>query len=159
MKLAVNETVCNRYTGVHEHLDFDSTCSSVSGFFKSFELDIDDSADYNQIISSTCRAAKARLSEYLQQHPVKAQLIISLSFYKQIHGEKDVSDKVFRSLCEPLLVGDNIDDFLARAKVYIKAGIEQYERLGSGWIFDKFHCSHLEVANYSPLSASELLVL
>ena len=150
----VDETLCNRYTGVHEHLDSDSTCSSVSGFFKSFELDIEVSADYDQIISSTCQAAKTKLSVLLQKHPIKAQIIIGLSFYKQVQGEKDTSDKAFRSLCEPLLVGDSIDEFLSRAKVYIRASIEQYERLGSGWIFDKFHCSHLEVAKYSPLSAS-----
>ena len=119
----VDETLCNRYTGVHDHLDSDSTCSSVSGFFKSFELDVEDSADYDQIISYTCLAAKAKLSDYFQNHPVKAQIIISLSFYKQIHGEKDTSYKAFRSLCEPLLVGDNIDDFLSRAIVHIKAGI------------------------------------
>ena len=111
----VDENLCNRYAGVHNHLDVDSTCSSVSGFFQSFELDVKKSADYDQIISSTCEAAKAKLGDLLQNHPIKAQIIISLSFYKQIHGEKDTSDKAFRSLCEPLLAVDNIDDFLSRA--------------------------------------------
>ena len=82
----VDEILCNRYTGVHEHLDSDSTCSSVSGFFQSFELNVENSADYDQIISSTCLVAKAKLTEFLQNHPVKAQIIISLSFYKEVQS-------------------------------------------------------------------------
>ena len=51
-------------------------------------------------------------------------------------------------------MGDNIDEFFGRVKVYIKSRIEEYERFGSGWIFDELKCSHLEVAKYSPLSGS-----
>jgi hypothetical protein len=51
-------------------------------------------------------------------------------------------------------MGDNIDEFFERVKIYIKSRIEEYERFGSGWIFDELKCSHLEVAKYSPLSGS-----
>ena len=150
----MDESLCNRYIGVHEHIDDDEYCSSVSGFFKSFELQIDNSGDYDRIILDSCTAAKSKILHFLSKHPIKTQLVITLSFYKGVYEETECSEKVFRSICEPLLVGDDVDEYLIRAKAYIRHGIEVYERLGSGWIFDGLKCSHLEVAKYSPLSAS-----
>ena len=102
----------------------------------------------------SCSAAKQKIIQILQSHPVKAQLVISLSFHKHVNGEEEQSEKIFRSICEPLLLGDNVDDFLSRAKSYIRHGIDTYERLGSGWIFDELQWAHIEIAKYSPLSAS-----
>ena len=34
----------------------------------------------------------------------------------------------------------------------IRLQIEQYERLGSGWIYEKFKCAKLDLAKYDPLS-------
>ena len=129
---SVDESLCNRHGGVHEHLDSEDCSSSISGFFKSYKLNIDESSDYDKILSNACKEAKSKLEVFLQRHPVKAQIIINLSFYKERLGEREISDKTFRSLCEPLLAGDNLEDFLSRAKVYIKRGIEEYTRLGSG---------------------------
>ena len=153
----LDETLCNRYSGVHEHMDSDELCSSVLGFFKSYELKVDNSGDYDHIILDSCAAAKPKILHFLSKHPIKAQLVIGLSFYKGVYEETETSEKVFRSICEPLLAGDDIDEYLARAKSYIRHGIEVYERLGSGWIFDGLKCSHIEVAKYSPLSASGMI--
>ena len=150
----IDESLCNRYSGVHEHMDNDEHCSSVSGYFRSFDLNVEKSSDYDQILADSCTAAKKKITQILRAHPIKAQLVISLSFHKHVHGEEERSEKMFRSICEPLLLGDNVDDFLSRAKSYIRHGIETYERLGSGWIFDDLQCAHIEIAKYSPLSAS-----
>ncbi|MCP4456717.1 MAG: hypothetical protein GY816_01615 [Cytophagales bacterium] len=151
-KSKVDETLCNRYTGVFQHLDTDESCSSVFGFFQSIKLNVEESADYNQILTDTCQAARTKLSTYVQKHPVKAQIVVALSFYKEIHGETVKCDKVFRSICEPIMVGDELTDFFHRVKIHIRYGIEQYVRFGSGWIFDRLHSAHLEIAKYSPLS-------
>ena len=155
----LDESLCNRYSGVHEHLDSDEQCSSVSGFFKSYELQVDESSDYDRIILDSCTAAKSKILNFLGRHPIKCQLVIGLSFYKGVYEETESSEKVFRSLCEPLVAGDDIDEYLARVKSYIRHGIEVYERLGSGWIFDTLKCSHLEVAKYTPLSASGTITI
>ena len=101
----LDESLCNRYVGVHEHIDSDEQCSSVSGFFKSYELQVDKSSDYDRIILDTCNAAKSKILSFLCKHPIKAQIVIGLSFYKGVYEETESSEKVFRSICEPLLVG------------------------------------------------------
>ena len=148
----VDETLCNR-AGV-QRLETSSTCSSVCGYFNFYKLNVENSNDYDKIIESTLHSAKVLLQDFVKQQSIKAQIVIELLFYKHTVGEREVSEKVFRSLCEPLLMGDDIDSFLNRAKIYIRARIDEYERHGSGWIFDQLQCSHLEVAKYSPLSAS-----
>eukprot|EP00116_Pleurobrachia_bachei_P001524 sb/3461786/ len=156
----VDETVCDRSTGVHEHSSESlPQCTSVSGFFRSYELTVGDSVDYDQIIEDTCSAAKPIINESVRRHPIKAQLSISISFYKDVDGQRNAAEKVFRSQCEPVIVGDNIDDFLKRASVIIRHGVEVYERYGSGWIFDGHQASKLELAKYSPLSASGFVPL
>ena len=150
----VNESLCNRHSGVCEHMVAEEQCNSVSGFFRSFALSVEKSSDYDRILSDSCAAARQKIGSLLLAHPIKAQLVISLSFYKHVHGEKETSEKVFRSICEPLLYGGNVDQYLGRAKSYIRHGIETYERLGSGWIFDGLNSAHVEVAKYSPLAAS-----
>eukprot|EP00116_Pleurobrachia_bachei_P008032 sb/3468294/ len=152
----VDESVCGRSTGVHEHM-VDSVetlpeCSSVSGFFRSYELNVEKSIDYDKIIEETCSAVKQIVTESVKKHPIKAQISISLSFYKDVDGQRNASEKVFRSQCEPITAGDNVDEFLKRAAVIIRHGIEVYERYGSGWIFDNHQCSKLDLAKYSPLS-------
>eukprot|EP00116_Pleurobrachia_bachei_P004199 sb/3464461/ len=152
----VDESVCGRSAGVHEHMD-DSVetlphCSSVSGFFRIYDLNVEKSIDYDKIIEDTCSAVKFIVTESVERHPIKAQISISLSFYKEVDGQRNGSEKVFRSQCEPIIADDNVDEFLKRAAVIIRHGIVVYERFGSGWIFDSHQCSKLELAKYSPLS-------
>ena len=151
----VDEKDCDRYVGVHQHIENDAECTSVMGYFNSYNLSIEDSSDYDVILDEACKASKPKLKEYISKHPIKAQIVITLLFYKNAaNGNREESEKAFRSFCEPLLVGDKIVDFLTRTKETVRIGIEQYERCGSGWIFDKHCSSKLEIAKYSPLSAS-----
>ena len=151
----VNEKHCNRTYGVHQHIENDPYCSSVTGMFNSYTLPIENSSDYDFILREICDAAKEKLENYILKHPVKAQIITSLIFNKtDASGERVESEKVFRSACEPILIGDEINGFLGRAKETIRIGIDVYQRYGSGWIFDKLCTSKLEIAKYSPLSAS-----
>ena len=57
-------------------------------------------------------------------------------------------------MCVPLLVGDNLTEYFIRVKSYIRTKIEKYVRYGSGFVFDRLHFARLEIAKYSPLSAS-----
>lgn len=148
----VDEKLCNRKEV--EKLDTCPSSSSVCGYFTIYNLDVEQSSDYDKILGDVCNAASTQLMDLVLCHPIKTQIIASLLFYKEKFGEREESEKTFRSICEPLLIGDNIEEFLARARTYIKARIEEYERLGSGWIFDKLQSAHLEVAKYSPLAGS-----
>ena len=78
----VNEKHCNRTEGVHEHLENDPDCSSVSGSFNLYTLEVENSSDYDVILNQTCTAAKKKLVQYLIKHPVKAQIVLSLVVYK-----------------------------------------------------------------------------
>ena len=151
----VDERYCNRTTGIHQHIEDDPECSSVTGFFNTFTLKINESSDYDVILNESCSAAKEKLAAYLSKHPIKAQLVITLIFYKNnSSGEREESEKAFRSVCEPLLLGDEIDKFLVRSKETIRLEIESYQRYGSGWIYDRHCASRLELAKYNPLAAS-----
>ena len=113
----VDETLVNRQTGVSQLYNCDHK-SSVSGFFRSIELPVTTSNDYDNILDETCQLSKERLSHYVSRHPVKAQIVLKLSFYKEKDGEREEMPKVFRSLCEPIKLGDDVDKFLQRAKQY-----------------------------------------
>ena len=151
-KSLVDERLCNRFNV--ESLHHTTHCSSVSGHFTCLELAVEDEIDYDAILWNACADAKRLLESLLSHHPVKAQLVLVLSFYRQPEDRNEVSEKVFRSICEPLLLGDDIDEFLARVRIYIRGQIQNYERLGSGWIYEGLKCARLEVAKYNPLSGS-----
>ena len=124
------------------------------GYFKTFSLDIDSEAkDYDGILEEVCRVSKKNLTSKVLVHPIKAQVVVDLTFYKTLPtGEKETSEKCFRSICEPILLADNISDYLARARAYIKEQIQSYERLGSGWVYESFSGASLDLAKYNPLS-------
>ena len=146
----VKEQECNRFSGVQ--LINDCTFHSlVSGCFRTYELNVESGKDYEDILTYSCQQAKLRILDVLQHHPIKAQLIITLNFHRYIVCN-DIKENTFRSLCEPILKTDDVDDFLSRAKIYIRHRLETYEKMGSGWIFDSFKNAYIDVAKYMPLS-------
>ena len=79
----VKEQECNRFSGVQ--LMNDCTFhSSVSGCFRTYELNIESGKDYEDILTYSCQQAKLRILDVLQHHPIKAQLIITLNFHRYI---------------------------------------------------------------------------
>ena len=146
----VQEHECNRFSGVQLMNDYASR-SSVSGCFRTYDLNVESGKDYEDILTYTCRQAKLRILDVLQHHPIKAQLIITLNFHRYVVCD-NIKENTFRSLCEPILKTDNVEDFLSRAKIYIRHGLETYEKMGSGWIFDSFNSAYIDIAKYTPLS-------
>ena len=126
--------------------------SSISGCFRTFELNVVSGKDYDDVLDKTCQEAKSRILDVLQHHLIKAQLIITLDFHRYVEYGDIRQEKTFRSLCEPILKTDNVDDFLSLAKIYIRHGLETYEKMGSGWIFEGFKSAYIDIAKYSPLS-------
>jgi hypothetical protein len=148
----VDETLCNRNDC--SWLETELECSSVKGCFRIYNLNIESSLDYDEILSNTNTSAKTLLQDLVSINPIKSQIVLDLEFYHDSYEGRDYASKIFRSIMEPLLVGDNLSKYLERAKAYIKGQIEQYERLGSGWQFNKFNKAWLEISKYSPLSGS-----
>ena len=144
----VQEHECNRFSGVQLMNNYASR-SSVSGCFRTYDLNVDSGKDYEDILTYTCRQAKLRILDVLQHHPIKAQLIITLNFHRYVVCD-NIKENTFRSLCEPILKTDNVEDFLSRAKIYIRHGLETYEKMGSGWIFDSFNSAYIDIAKYTP---------
>lgn len=154
-KDGIAESTCNRYSGVSEIDGSGSGCfTSVGGFFKSHNLEIEsERKGYDEILDEVCGVSEKMLNSQVKSHPIKAQVAMDLIFYKTLPtGEKETSQKCFRSICEPILLTDHIPDYLARVKAYIKLQIEEYERHGSGWIYDFFSHANLDIARYNPLS-------
>ena len=150
----VNEEVFNRHYGVCDLVEGVESCESVKGFFKTFALDVVvDNPDYDIILKAVTEAAGKLLKIYQKRHPVKAQILVTLSFYKNDpSGEKIEAEKLFCSACEPILPADDLIGYLQRSISLIRLQIEQYERHGSGWIYEKFKCAQLDLAKYDPLS-------
>ena len=148
----VDETLCNRQDC--KWLDTHLECSALSGCFKKFNLSVENSLDYDEILANVTNAAGTFLHDLISAHPVKAQMVLDLQFYHDSYEGREFASKIFRSIMEPLLVGDNLDKYLARARIYLKSQIELYERNGSGWQFSELSNAWLEVSRYSPLSGS-----
>ena len=148
----VDETLCNRRDC--SWLETNLKCSSVSGCFKIFELDVQHSLDYDEILSNVIKAAEPFFRDLLSIHPIKAQIVLDLEFFHDSYEGREYASKIFRSIVEPLLFGDKLEKFLDRAQTYLKAQIELYERLGSGWQFSKLKNSWIEVSKYQPLSGA-----
>ena len=67
-KSNVDESLCNRHTGIQEVLDTEESCQSVSGFFKSFLLPVSSpSSDYDGILKTVTEEAGQKLEFYLQK--------------------------------------------------------------------------------------------
>ena len=151
-KDGVDETLCNREDCTWLESELES--SSVKGCFRIYNIDIENSVDYDVILSNAAAKASAFLQNLVSIHPVKSQIVLDLEFYHDSYEGRDYANKIFRSIMEPVLVGDNINKYLARAKTYIKGQIELYERQGSGWQFYQFNKAWLEISKYSPLSGA-----
>ena len=109
----------------------------------------------NDILANACKKAETLILAILQHHPIKVQLIVTLNFRRYVVYNDITEEKSFRSLCEPLLKTDNIAEFLYRVKIYIRHGLETYEKMGGGWIFDSFKCAHIDIAQYMPLAGGK----
>ena len=151
-KDGVDETLCNR--GDCTWMESELESSSVKGCFRIYNLDIENSVDYDVILSNATAKASTFLQNLVSIHPIKSQIVLDLEFYHDSYEGRDYANKIFRSIMEPVLVGDNLCKYLARAKTYIKGQIELYERQGSGWQFDQFNKAWLEISKYSPLSGA-----
>ena len=117
---SVREYECNRQFA--EPLECDGA-HSVSGTFSTFPLPINQSSDYEYLIAQAIHEAHKLVKKVLLQHPIKAQIAIHLQFYKEPMGVRQYSDKVFRSICEPLLPGSDLVPFFVRVRRYVLARI------------------------------------
>ena len=146
----VDETLCNRNDC--SWLETDLECSSVKGCFRIYNIDIENNLDYDEILSNVTTVANTFLQDLVTVHPIKSQIVLDLEFYHDSYEGRDYASKIFRSIMEPVIAGDDLGNYLSRARSYLKGQIELYERLGSGWQFNKLNRAWLEVSKYSPLS-------
>ena len=146
----IDHKLCNRSNV--EEIDCDS--SSINGFFKRWDLPIENTNMYEEMLSDVCRESKEILDGLLQAHPVKAQVIINIGFSHTHPDGGDVyTEATFRTICEALLIGDNIHEYLSRVKDQHRMSIESFERLASGWNYEHLISAHLEAAKFNPLTS------
>ena len=153
----VDERICNR-----QHVELIPVCgaSSINGFFRSFELSIDNPEDYDDVLDDTCTESEYILEQLLKDQPLKSQIILTISFIHHDHeGEISYTEATFRSSCEPLLLGDDIKQYLGRVRSKLRLLIENFERMGSGWIYNSLISAKLEVAKFKPLTAGGNVVI
>ena len=149
-KDGVDERLCNR------ECDRDSSAlpssHSVNGLFKNYQLDVEDAMDYDVVLNNIMTTAKTLLQKIVTTQPIKAQIVLNIKFNNTTTGLVDYyADASFRSICEPLVMGDSLDGFLDRAKAYIHTNITTFEEMGSGWRYHELNSANLEAACYRPL--------
>lgn len=148
----VDETLCNREDCTLLQSNLES--SSVEGCFRKFKLNIEKSRDYEKLLSNAVAAAGACIQDLVSQHPIKAQVVLELGFFHDSYEGREYANKVFRSIIEPIILGDDLEKYLTRSRIYLKGQIELYERNGSGWQFEGLHAAFLEASHYHPLAGS-----
>ena len=147
----IDERLCNR-----ECVDHLPECdsSSVSGFFRRWDLDVSPSDDYDTMLSNVTESAKPILENVLQSNPVKSQITISVGLtHEEIDGSASYTEAYFKTRIEPILIGDDLDTYLARVAAQLRMKIQDFERLGSGWVYDSLILARLELARFVPLTA------
>ena len=75
------------------------------------------------ILANTTNSAGTFLKHLISTHPVKAQIVLNLHFYHDSYEGREFASIIFRSIMEPLLVGDDLDKYLAIARIYLKSQI------------------------------------
>ena len=147
----VDERLCNRHSV--DHLP-ECSASSIDGFFRRWDLHVAPSSDYDTMLTTVAEAAKDILQNILLANPVKSQFTISVGFtHDELDGSTSFTEAFFRTRMEPVLIGDNLDSYLARVAALLRLQIEDFERLGSGWSYDNLISARLEAARYVPLTA------
>ena len=125
--------------------------SSCNGFFRRFNLSSTALA-YDDVLEELCQEAKRILKIVLKTNPVKAQFVLTLEFVHDDLDKGSYTQATFWTICEPLLIGSDLDSYFERVKAQQKLDIENFERLGSGWQYNSFIDAKIEVAKYLPLS-------
>ena len=153
-KDGVDERLCNRECERDSDVLPVPTSHSMNGLFKNYLLDVEDTMDYDAVLRNIVTATRSLLQKIVAVHPVKAQIVLNIKFHINTMGgtvENNYADAAFRSICEPLVMGDSLDGFLDRAVKYIRANISTFEEMGSGWQFHKLNTANVETARYRPL--------
>ena len=145
-----NRTTLTKYLPFESNLE----SSSVEGCFRKFKLDIEESKDYEEIISNAVAKAGDCIQALVSHHPIKAQVVLELRFFHDSYEGREYASKVFRSIVEPIILGDDLEKYLSRSRIYLKGQIELYRRNGSGWQFDGFNAAFLEASHYHPMAGS-----
>ena len=146
----VDETLCNREDCTLLESNLES--SSVEGCFRKFKLDIEESKDYEELLSNAVAKAGDCIQALVSHHPIKAQVVLELRFFHDSYEGREYASKVFRSIVEPIILGNDLEKYLSRSRIYLKGQIEQYRRNGSGWQFDGFNAAFLEASHYHPMA-------
>ena len=148
-KDGVDHRLCNR-----ENVELpDCSASSVNGYFKRWDLLVENTGDYSLMLEEYSQKSKPLLEELLKLHPIKVQSIITVCFSKAEVEGGTYAETTFRTTCEPIAVGDDLDAFMSRIKAQHQLSIEKFETRGSGWVYDDLVSSHLDAAKYIPLTA------
>ena len=148
----IDETLCNREDC--SLLESSLECSSVSGCFQKFKLNVRESKDYEELLSNTVSTASYLIRDLVSHHPIKVQVVLDLGFFHDSYEGREHAIKVFRSIMEPIILGDNLKKYLNRSSSYLKGQIEMYERNGSGWQFEGLNNAFLEASRYHPMAGS-----
>ena len=149
-KDGVDERLCNR-----KHVERLPQCSrsSLNGFFQSFDLNVESVEEYDGVLQDVGQESRMILEELLKVHPLKSQIIITISFiHHDLEGEVSYTEATFRTHCEPILMGDNIEQYVGRVTAELRLAIENFERMGSGWVYNSLISAKLEIAKFSPFS-------
>ena len=131
--------------------------SAHDGLYNIYNLEAEDSDDYNDILLQVCEDAGRKLERIFEHdiRPVKAQIILYLSFFNDETDTSTVED--FESECQLLIYSDikchkNVkEDYLQSCINDIEISIHRYEVRHSDWTFGKFVNATLQTARYYPM--------
>ena len=148
----VDFRLCGKRSDHTDHLP-ECAATSVKGFFRSWKLQVEDDGTYDNMLSQVCSSASDVIIPLINSNPVKCQVVIEVRFdHDEIEGTK-FAEQYFRTMCEPLLISDDVQLYLARVKAQLRLAIEKFETRGSGWVYNGLISAHLDAAKFKPLTA------
>ena len=131
--------------------------NAFKGKVKTFRIKGDSTMDYKTFLRLNKMPTVTLLNN--QAKPIKIRLLLYCQFYKVVDGEKIFTDSHFSTKNEVITESTDLSEIYNIANERLTELLENFQRNGSGWIFDKVLHFEIMTNEFRPLRGSSYIKL
>ena len=124
---------------------------------RTFRIEGKEMTDYKTFLKSVKEQTIPLLNE--QKKPMKVRLLLHCMFYRMVDGEKIRSSSHFSTKNEVVTEATDLIEMLEIAGERLTELLENFQKNGSGWIFEKVLHFDIHINEFKPLSGSTYIKL
>ena len=122
-----------------------------------FRIEGKDLTDYKTFLKSVEEQTIALLNE--QKKPMKVRLLLFCMFYRMVDNEKVTTNSHFSTKNDVVTEATDLIENLDTARERLIELLENFQKNGSGWIFEKVLHFDIHINEFKPLSGSTYIKL